>query len=334
MGLEVFHGAIAPLVLWWGAAGLDYALGDPWQWLHPVQVMGWFITRYTHWVKPWSSALARRWAGVALALGMILGSGAIAAGLMALGAWIHPALGGAIAVVELASCFAGRSLRDAAVDVLRPLQAGDLAEARSRLSRYVGRDTAHLDEPEILRAVLETVAENAVDGVTAPLFYALVGGLVHPLGAVAMAMGYKAASTLDSMVGYRTPPYRELGWCSARLEDGLTWLPCRLTVLSLALMSGRPLAVWRICRRDAIADPSPNSGWSEGVYAAVLGVRLGGENTYRGVVTVKPYLGDPLRPITPAIIHAALRLTRWCCLGWLAIATGFLLLGPFWATLR
>jgi len=106
------------------------------------------------------------------------------------------------------------------------------------------------------------------------------------------------------MVGYQEAPYTHLGWFSARLEDGLTWLPCRL-VLTLALMSGRPQHVWRLCRRDAIKDPSPNSGWSRCAYAAVLGVQMGGTNWYGGVAKHKPLLGDPIHPITAARIHGA-----------------------------
>jgi adenosylcobinamide-phosphate synthase len=127
------------------------------------------------------------------------------------------------------------------------------------------------------------------------------------------------------MVGYREAPYTNLGWFSARLEDGLTWLPCRLTVITLALLSGKPQYVWRICRRDAIKDSSPNSGWSECAYAAVVGVQLGGTNWYRGVAKHKPLLGDPIHAITLAQIHQALQLTRYCFLIWLGVAIALLL---------
>ncbi|MFM8007348.1 MAG: CobD/CbiB family cobalamin biosynthesis protein, partial [Dolichospermum sp.] len=110
---------------------------------------------------------------------------------------------------------------------------------------------------------------------------------------------YKASSTLDSMIGYKQAPYTDIGWFSARWEDGFTWLPCRLTVITLSLLSAKPLHVWRICRRDAIKDPSPNSGWSECAYAAILGVQMGGVNWYSGVAKHKPLLGDPIYTITP-----------------------------------
>ncbi|MFM7576242.1 MAG: adenosylcobinamide-phosphate synthase CbiB, partial [Microcystaceae cyanobacterium] len=147
--------------------------------------------------------------------------------------WLTPVL----TVIILASCLAGRSLSQATQSVLMPLQSGDLPQAREKLSYFVGRDTAHLNETDILRATLESWAENSVDGVLAPWFYILLGLGIPGLGPVPLALGYKAASTLDSMVGYLREPYRDLGWFSANLEDRLTWLPCRLTVLTLALLS-------------------------------------------------------------------------------------------------
>lgn len=302
------------------AAVEDYLVGDPWGWLHPVQVMGWSIEKYTDIaLKLCHSKMQCRLAGVLLGSISIAGSGFIGWLSVRGGELIHPWLGSIIAVVLLASCFAGKSLRDAVQDVLRSFDA-DLQQARSRLSLYVGRDTDNLSESEILRAVLETVAENAVDGVTAPLFYAIVGSFT-PIGAIPWALAYKAASTLDSMVGYRREPYTDLGWFSAKLEDCLTWLPCRLTVITLCLFSGKPLQVWKIARRDGVKDPSPNSGWSEATYAGILRVQLGGKNTYRGVVEEKPLLGDPVEAISVAKIESALNLTRYCFLTWLAIAT-------------
>ncbi len=310
------------------AAGLDYLLGDPWGWPHPVQVMGWLINRCTQLVfflttrltSPKQQEFAERMAGIVLAIGLIGGSGWVGWLAVRGSTFIHPLLGMGTNVILLASCFAGRSLRAAAIDVLEPLQAGNLAQARTHLSRYVGRDTANLPAPEVLRALLETVTENATDGVMAPLFYALVGLLIPAVGSVPLALGYKAASTLDSTIGYKTAPYTFLGWFPARLEDGLTWLPCRLTVLTLALISGQPGHVWQLCWRDARQDPSPNAGWSECAYAAVLNVQMGGLNYYQGVAKPKPLLGDPNQAITPEKIYQALNLTRSSFLLWLMFA--------------
>ena len=303
-----------------GAAALDWAIGDPWGWPHPVQAMGRVISLGSNWVlKRSCSPGVERGMGVLLGLLLVLGSGLTGWGLIYGAQTVHPLLGFATESVLLASCLAGRSLRRAAEDVLYPLESGDIVTARQRLSFYVGRDTETLEPPEIRRAVMETISENATDGVMAPLFYALVGALILPVGSVPFALAYKAASTLDSMVGYREMPYRYLGWFSARLEDGLTWLPCRLTVLTIALLSGRRAEVYRLCRRDAPADPSPNAGWSECAYAAALGVQLGGTNSYRGQVKIKPKLGDPLHPISAATIRQGLNLTRRAVLLWLSV---------------
>jgi adenosylcobinamide-phosphate synthase len=304
-----------------GAALLDYIVGDPWGWPHPVQVMGWAIAQGTKLALLPPSPLGQRIAGVGLALTVILGSAGVGWAIAAAANLIHPLLGRAVTLVLLASCFAGRSLRDAAVEVLQALGSegpegqSELQAARACLARYVGRDTEHLSRPEILRALLETVAENATDGVIAPLGYALLGACIPAVGPLPLALAYKAASTLDSMVGYRSPPYTHIGWFSAQLEDRLTWGPCRLQVLLVALLSGQPAQVWAICRRDGPQDPSPNSGWSEAAYAAALGVQLGGVNTYRGVVRQKPLLGDDLGAIAPKTVERALALMRWSYLG-------------------
>ncbi len=305
------------------AALLDYVVGDPWGWLHPVQVMGWMIDRWSKFTwKYLSQPIARKISGIGLFLVLVVGSGA--------GSWlffhilrsIQPVVAQVLEVVVLASCLAGRSLRRAAQDVLAPLATGDLEEARLRLKKYVGRDTDRLTTTQIYRAVLETVAENATDGVTAPWFYALLGASLPAVGAVPLALAYKAVSTLDSMVGYIKEPYTDLGWCSAQTEDVLTWFPCRLTVLTLALLSGRPLQVLEICHRDARQDPSPNSGWSECIYAAILGVQLGGDNYYQGELRTKPLLGNDDQIIDAGRIDRALHLTRQVFLIWLVLWLG------------
>ena len=311
------------------AAILDYLIGDPWGWLHPVQVMGWVISHFTQLSgKYCHHSLTQRVAGIFLSIVLVIGSAVVAWLIIQIARWLHPVFAIAVESVILASCFAGRSLRTAALTVLKPLTAGNLTEARDTLSNYVGRDTKDLSETEILRAILETVTENATDGVMAPLFYAIVGGFIPFVGAAPLALAYKASSTLDSMVGYREAPYTYLGWFSARLEDYLTWLPCRLTVMTLALLSGKTLHVWRICSRDAVADPSPNSGWSECAYAAILDVQMGGTNWYRGVAKHKPLLGDDIYPITSKTIESALQLTRYCFLLWLGVAIAILLILP------
>ena len=305
------------------AAALDYGLGDPRGCWHPVQGMGWVITRISQLTFQYvHTPTAQRWVGLLLGSGLIVGSGVVGWLLVAIANHIHAWVGTVTASVLLASCLAGRSLREAADDVVSALNVGDLVNARLRLRQYVGRDTETLPAPEILRAVFETVTENATDGVLAPLFYALVGAVIPGVGVVPLALAYKAASTLDSMVGYRDTPYTDLGWFSAKTDDVLTWLPCRFTVLTIALLSCRPLHVLRLCLRDAPHDPSPNSGWSECAYAAALDVQVGGINEYQGVAKPKPLLGDAVQPMTIGVIDRALRLTRWSVLLWIA---GFLI---------
>jgi adenosylcobinamide-phosphate synthase len=311
------------------AAALDYLIGDPWGWPHPVQFMGWVISWCTQLIlKYCHRSLTQRLGGILLGAVLIIGSGLVGWSIIQAARYLHPLLGIILETIILASCFAAKSLRVAAEAVLKPYDDCKIAQARSILSNYVGRDTENLTEPDILRAVLETVTENATDGVMAPLFYAIVGACIPFVGAIPLALAYKASSTLDSMVGYRTPPYTHLGWFSARLEDYLTWFPCRLTVITLALLSGRPLHVIQICRRDAILDSSPNSGWSECSYAAILDVQVGGTNWYNGQAKNKPLLGDALHPITPNSIFQALQLTRYCFLLWLGIAIAIFLIHP------
>jgi adenosylcobinamide-phosphate synthase len=286
--------------------------------------MGWSIDKFTQiTLKYCDQPYTRRIAGVVLFWGLLLGTGGISWLIIEVCHYLHPVFGIVIQSILLASCFAGKSLRQAAEDVLAAIESEDPANldlARSKLRMYVGRDTDKLTIPDINRAILETVTENAIDGVMAPLFYAILGAFIPVVGAVPLAMAYKAASTLDSMVGYRREPYADLGWCSAKSEDILTWLPCRLAVLTLSMISGKPLTVWRLCWRDAIKDPSPNSGWSECAYAAALGVQVGGINYYQGEAQSKPLLGDDLQPITPVIIQQALSLTRDSFLLWLGLS--------------
>ncbi|MBV8226773.1 MAG: cobalamin biosynthesis protein CobD [Verrucomicrobia bacterium] len=157
--------------------------------------------------------------------------------------------------------------------VLKPLAAGDLAEARNRLARIVGRDTVNLAEPEISRAAIESVAESLTDGIIAPLFWSVIAGAPG-------ALVYRTANTLDSMVGHRTDAYEKFGKASARIDDCLNWVPARICALLFCL--SHSARRWNMVRREAAAHASPNAGWSESAMAYALGVRLGGDNHYDG----------------------------------------------------
>jgi adenosylcobinamide-phosphate synthase len=332
--MQLFPSTLETFIVLVSAACLDFILGDPWGWPHPVRFMGIVIQGYSNWIWHWvKRPVSLRFAGMILALGLVLGSGLLAWGTVYLAYQLWVPAGWVIEIVMLASCFAGRSLRAAAEAVLYALNHQPIEAAQRILSHYVGRDTEELSESEILRAILETVAENSTDGVMAPLFYALLGLVFPVVGPVPWAIAYKAASTLDSMVGYRSQPYTHLGWFSARLDDVLTWIPCRLNVLTLGAISGQVQAVLRLCQRDGAKDPSPNSGWSECAYAAILGVQLGGLNSYQGVIKFKPLLGRASRPITQERIELALRLTRNCFVVWVAMAIAITIaFGPIHST--
>lgn len=310
------------VIIIWLASVLDYIIGDPWNWVHPVQVMGWIIKKYYLWIfDRFSSPQLRKKAGIILGIGLPLGCAIVSWTMIAFVTEINYFAGIILQVILLASCFAGKSLHQAADDVLGCLLEDQLSQARYRLSFYVGRDTEHLSEKDILRAVLETVAENTVDGVTAPLCYALLGVIFPMIGCVPFAIAYKAVSTLDSMIGYKEEPFTHIGWFSAKLEDKLTWLPCRLTVWTLAILSFQPRRNIEDCKKYAYKDPSPNSGWSEGIFAVILRVQLGGDNTYKGKKKHKPLLGKPEKPIERETIKEALFLTRISFLGILSTAT-------------
>ncbi|HET6418578.1 MAG TPA: adenosylcobinamide-phosphate synthase CbiB, partial [Geobacteraceae bacterium] len=203
------------------------------------------------------------------------------------------------------TCLALRSLHRESKLVADRLAAADLEGARRYLSRIVGRDTEHLDEPEIWRALVETVAENSSDGVIAPLFYLMLGG-------PALGLAYKAVNTLDSMVGYKNERYLHLGWASARFDDLANWLPARITGIlmvvaaPLAGLSGRNAL--RIVFRDGGKHSSPNSGIPEAAAAGALGVRLGGANRYFGVIVEKPTIGDMINELSIESYRGTVRL--------------------------
>ena len=198
---------------------------------------------------------------------------------------------------------AGRGLAEAAGRVHAALLRDDLVGARHALSALVGRDTSRLDEEEIVRAVVESVAENTVDAVTAPILWALLGG------APAVA-AYRAVNTLDAMVGHRSPRYERFGWASARADDVANWVPARLTAAAVAAVRpSRAAAVVGAVLSQAPAHPSPNAGVVEAAFAAALGVRLGGTNDYAGRVEDRPILGSGPRP-DRTTIPQSLKLSR------------------------
>lgn len=272
--------SVTPLQVVAGVA-LDLLLGDP-RWLpHPVRGFGWIAARLERFWR--FTRLNLRLAGTLFWLSAVL----IACGLV----WLTLPYG---TIYWIWVLLAIRDLDLEAALVFRRLEANDLVGARATLSQIVGRDTERLEEPGILRALVETVAENLSDAVVAPLFYLALAG---PLGMAA----YKAINTLDSMCGYRNERYREFGWASARMDDLANYVPARLTaglVWLCALIAGYDFrGSVRITWRDAARQPSPNAGYPEAAVAGALGIRLGGLNYYGGVARPKPFLGDSVRPL-------------------------------------
>jgi adenosylcobinamide-phosphate synthase len=269
----------------------DRFLGEPPDAIHPVARFGQVMAGLED--RMWAD---RRASGVAYAA---LGVGS-AALLGCQASRRHPVLGVAAATF---TAVAARSLTEAAEVVRFDLARGDLASARADVRALVGRDPSHMDETDVVRAVVESVAENTADAVTAPLLWALVGG-------APAVSAYRAANTLDAMVGHHSDRYERFGWAAARLDDLLNWVPARLTALAVAAVRPRRArAVWRAVKDQAPQHPSPNAGVVEGAFAAALGVRLGGINDYAGRLEVRPPLGEG-RPPETQDIDRALRLSR------------------------
>jgi adenosylcobinamide-phosphate synthase len=271
------------------AFGADLLLGDP-RWLpHPVRLIGRFAAGLE---SPLRKLLPARAAGVAAVLAVLGVAGFVSWSVVAAAGAVRPWLGDAISIVLLYTCFAARDLAQHSFRVYRALAAGDIIGARRRVAMMVGRDTDQLDAPEVVRAAVESVAENLVDGVTAPLFFAVLAG---PVGAIL----YKAVNTLDSTFGYKNERYLKFGWASARLDDLANYIPARLTaplvMLAAAVLGLRPMRALRTLLRDGRAHPSPNSGLTEAAVAGALGVQLGGLNYYRGVPSEHPRMGEALQ---------------------------------------
>ena len=292
---------------------LDAALGDPrWiPWPHPVVLMGRAVAALERRLRrPGAGPPDLLLRGGALWAAVVAGSFLAAWALWAGLGLLHPLLGRASGVYLAYACLATRELDREARSVLRALRQGRLRAARERLARIVGRDTGALPPEGVARAAVETVAENASDGVVAPLFYLALGaaaGLGPCLG-----VAYKAANTLDSMVGYRDDRYRLFGRVSARADDAANWVPARLTAalaaLGAALLWARGTAALRTAWRHRRRSPSPNAGWPEAAFAGALGVRLGGPRSYRGVPSPHPWIGTAGGDPGPEHIARALRL--------------------------
>jgi adenosylcobinamide-phosphate synthase len=297
-----------PLTTWqlMLAYSADLAFADPAWMPHPVKFFGYLV----QWGETAARNMARsprtlKLAGILMALTIPMFAGA--------GSWLLLKIVGRVslaaeylaAIYFAYSALSVRGLDQGGKVVIDDLRRGDVTQARTSLGLIVGRDTQDLDEPEIVRAVIETLAENSCDGVAAPLLYLALGG-------VSAGLAYKAINTLDSMIGYKNDRYLHFGWAAARLDDVVNFLPARLAAVLAALSAFILRFRWkeslRIVSRDARLQPSPNSGFPEAAFAGALGVRLGGMNRYGGHAVRKAYLGDPQRDLTSALYPEVQRL--------------------------
>src|SRR5215217_7766877 len=270
------------------AAGLalgavaDGLLGDPRR-RHPVAGFGSVALALER--RLWRDARGAGVAYAAVLIGAATGLGAV----LTRGTAGHPGARTALTAAATWTVLGGTSLGRAASAMHRSLADGDLAAARAALPALAGRDPSSLDEAELARATVESVAENTSDAAVAPLFWGAVAG-------VPGLLGYRAVNTLDAMIGHRSPRYARFGWAAARLDDVVNWVPARLTaaltVLTAPLAGGSPAGAWRTWRRDGAAHPSPNAGRCEAAMAGALGVRLGGRNVYGSRAEHRPTLGN------------------------------------------
>jgi adenosylcobinamide-phosphate synthase len=299
------------------AALVDAAAGDPRRW-HPVAGYGTAVSAFERLAYAPTRTRGAAFAAAALVLPVGLGL------LGERAARRHPMAQVLLTAAATWVALGGTSLsREGAVMAAR-LEAGDLAGARDRLSHLCSRDPAGLPAAELARATVESLAENTSDAVVAPLVWVAAAGLPGVLG-------YRAANTLDAMVGYRSERYLSFGWACARLDDVLNLVPARLTgaltCASSVVVAGSPAAVWRVTRRDARQHPSPNAGWCEASAAAALGVRLGGPNVYGGTAEARPVLAKEGRPVQVADIRRAIRLGRVVAAAGTAVAVLAVLAG-------
>lgn len=303
---------------------LDCVFGDPHGFPHPIVAIGKLIDildRGLRRVFPKTRA-GELTAGGLLWLLVVTVSFTLPLGILYLCALVSPWLRLAAESVMCWQILAAKSLKTESMKVYNALKTGTLGDAQYAVSMIVGRDTQRLDEKGVARAAVETVAENCSDGVIAPMLFLALGGA--PLG-----FAYKAVNTMDSMLGYVEPPYKNIGCIPARMDDVFNFLPARLSAL-LMLLAGGVLGLnlkngWKIFLRDRYNHASPNSAQTESVCAGLLGLQLAGDAWYHGVLHKKKFIGDPLREISPEDIPLSCRLMYGTAVLMLLLCTAILL---------
>lgn len=299
------------------AFALDIMLGDPRRLPHPVRWMGLAIERVEPVLR--RIRLDLTVSGMLFAVVLILGTGLLALLVLAAAQRVHPLLKIVLEIVLIYYCISIRSLDNAAMEVNQCLQQNKVEAAKKKVAMIVGRDINNYKKEGLARATVETVAENLVDGVTAPLFFAAIGG-------APMALAYKMTNTLDSMVGYKNPTYRQFGTASARFDDVLNYIPARLTVPVIALaaqiLSGCGERSLKTAVCEGANHASPNAGYPEAAFAGALAVKLNGPNYYHGKLVSKPYIGVRFGKALPGHIKKACDLMLLSSVLWLILMMG------------
>ena len=300
------------------AYALDLAIGDPQWYYHPVRLIGRSIEGVESVLR--KLPLPERMAGILLTTVIVMGTYFSVYVVMLLVRQRCLLCEVVLGVAIIYFTISVKSLADEAKKVATSLRKNNLTEARRILSQIVGRDTAYLNEDQVVRACVETVAEGSVDGILSPLFYSFIGG---PYA----AMAYRAVNTLDSMVGYKDKKYIRFGWASARLDDIANYIPARISVLLIPMASflygGNFKGALKIAFRDGRKHESPNSGIPEAAIAGALGVRLGGPSTYQGEVVERPFIGDSNNPLTIKSIDMVIRIMYVTSILFLVFGIGF-----------
>lgn len=285
---------------------LDLIIGEPRFFPHPVVLIGRAAEACEKLLrKIFSTAKGLFFAGVVLTA-VIVSVVYLAAYLIVSAASLfHPYFGIVVEILLLYTTISIKSLHQHASKVAEPLKENNILAAREKLSLLVSRDSENLEEDDIIRGTVESVAENTIDGSVAPLFYAFIGG-------APLALAYKAINTLDSMVGYKDEKNVYFGWASARLDDLVNFIPSRLAVaFFLAAAAFYPCGVsgcWKIIKRDARKHTSPNSGIPEAAVAGILGIKLGGTNYYSGLPSHREEIGDCLSSLKISHIYESVRI--------------------------
>lgn len=273
---------------------IDLIIGDPYSFPHPVKYIGKLIKVVENFVRKTAKTDKGLKIGGFFLWFVTVGTTFAVTYLVMRLARFNTVVYVIINSIVIYTTLATKCLKDEAKKIYEVLKTGDLQKSRTQLSYIVGRDTANLDEKEIIRATVETVAENTVDGLIAPLFYAFIGG-------APLAMAYKAINTLDSTVGYKNEKYLHIGFASAKIDDIANFIPSRIAVILFTIGNFFLRNDYKNCFKMAIRDrknhKSPNCAFSEGAVAGALGIQLGGTNVYFGETVYKPTIGDKTREI-------------------------------------